>query len=150
MVHHVPYLFIYLFMYLFICLFIFRSMKGHFCEVMACAMRNVANCDMIGVVVVLRDNVDNHLKSGIWNDIDFNHSNCLLVQCSPIYFVFYHGCYWIATHCLQEPRSWVGIRLIDSNSCVRSKGQLAKYNIEGERRRSMTLRKAIACKIESR
>ena len=94
-------------------------------------MWNVANCNMIGVVV-LSDDVDYHSKSGIWNDIDSNHSNCLLVQRSPIYFVFYHGCCWIVTHCLQEPRSWVGIRPIDEELLCEEQRAISQVQHKGE------------------
>src|ERR1700738_132312 len=52
--------------------FLSQCMRGHFCEIRACAMRDVANCDMI-CDIMLGDNVDYHSKARIWNGSDPNH-----------------------------------------------------------------------------
>lgn len=50
--------------------FLSKSLKEHFQEVWACAIQNVANCDMVWNVF-LEDNVDyNHSKLWIWNGSD--------------------------------------------------------------------------------
>ena len=52
--------------------FLSQCMRGHFHEIRACAMRDVANCDMV-CEILLGDNIDYHSKAQIWNASDINH-----------------------------------------------------------------------------
>ena len=66
-------------------------MRGHFREVQACAMRDVANCNKIGVVL-LEDDIHYHSKSRIWHRCDTNH--IVIVHESdalPFVFMICHG-----------------------------------------------------------
>ena len=54
-------------------IFLSQCMRGHFCEIQACAMRDVANCDIV-YDILLGDNVDYHSKARIWNDNDPNQN----------------------------------------------------------------------------
>ena len=52
--------------------FLSQCMRGHFRKIWACAMRDVANCDMVGDIL-FGDYVDYHTKARIWNGSDPNH-----------------------------------------------------------------------------
>src|ERR1700737_3792701 len=88
-----------------------QCMRGHFCKIWACAMRDVANCDMVGDIL-LGDYVDYHPKARIWNGSDPNHivtfheSGAL-----PFVFVIRQRCCWITTHYLPKSECRVGVRV---------------------------------------
>ena len=88
--------------------FLSQSMRGHFCDVPACAMWDIVNCDRVGVVF-LGDNVDYHSEYGIWNGNASNHV-VILHESNALSFAFViqWGCSWIAMHYPWEPWSWVG------------------------------------------
>jgi hypothetical protein len=82
--------------------FLSQCMREYFCEIRACAMRDVTNratvCD-----ILFGDNVDYHSKARIWNGSDPNlivtiHESSAL----PLVFVIRHQCCWIVTHCLPK------------------------------------------------
>lgn len=98
---------------MYVCNYPFHSlsqyMTRYFCKVWACGVRDVANCDMVGCVL-LRDDVNYHSKVRIWNDKDPNH--IVIVHDSgdvPFVLVICCRCCMIATHCLQKHGSWVGV-----------------------------------------
>ena len=91
--------------------FISQRMRGHFREVRACAMRDVANCDTV-CNILFGDNVDYHSKSWIWNGSDPNYKVTVYeFGALPFVFVIRRRCYWIATHCLPKPECRVGVRI---------------------------------------
>ena len=73
--------------------FLSQCMRGHFREIQACAIRDVANCDII-CDILLGNNVDYHFKARTWNGSDpnyivtFHESGAL-----PFVFVIRQRCY---------------------------------------------------------
>lgn len=68
-----------------------QSMRGHFREVQACAMRDVAKCDQVGVVLLGNDTYYQS-KSGIWHHCETDH--IIIVHESgalPLVFRICHG-----------------------------------------------------------
>src|SRR6202161_1764523 len=83
--------------------FLPQCMRGHFCEIRACAMRDVSNCDMV-CDILLGDNGDYHSKGRIWNGSDPNHIVTVHESGAlPFVFVICQWCCWITTHCLPKP-----------------------------------------------
>lgn len=92
---------------------LFPRAWGFFHEVQACAIRVVATCHKIGVVL-LGDDTYYYSKSGIGHRCDTNH--IVIVHESgalPFVFMICYGCCWIAMHCLWVLGSWVGVHIWD-------------------------------------
>ena len=49
-----------------------QSLRGHFCEAWACAMRDVINCLTVRIVLP-KDDFDYKYESMIWNGNDSNY-----------------------------------------------------------------------------
>lgn len=91
--------------------FLSQCMRRDFCEIRACAMRDVANYDMVGDIL-FGDNVDYHSKARIWNGSDPNHIVTFhKFGALPFVFVIRQRCCRIMTHCFPKPECRVGVRV---------------------------------------
>ena len=105
--------------------FLSQCMRRHFCKILACAMRDVANCHMV-CDIPLGDNVDYHSKSMIWNGSDPNHIVTFHESGTfPFVFVICQQCCWITTHCFPKSKCRVGVRVSWHRKMQRVMGKVA-------------------------